>query len=147
MNDGFFRHRANCIDSKSHHCKLHDHRDRINIYPIDLYSNFKHFRLAQAVQPLEDGNLLQKAAIQGADMNIVLSFLNAAALVALVTFHFVGADSETEQVNVLTQPTHQLHQVPQLAMLNHLSQNPAMLANDSDEASSVLGDRSERWVF
>lgn len=80
-------------------------------------------------------------------MNIALSFLNAAALVALVSFHFMGDGAETEQVNVMAQPAHLLHQAPQLAVMNRDSNNQAMLANDSDEAMPVSIDRSERWVF
>ncbi len=80
-------------------------------------------------------------------MNIALPLLNAAALVALVSFHFMGENAETEQVNVMAQPAHLLHQVPQLAVMNRPSNNQAMLANDSDEAMPVSIDRSERWVF
>jgi hypothetical protein len=81
------------------------------------------------------------------DMNIALSFLNAAALVALVTFHFVGDGGGTEQVNALALPSHVLHQAPQLAVMHRQSYNQAMLANDSDDAMPVSTDRSERWVF
>lgn len=80
-------------------------------------------------------------------MNITLSLLNAAALVALVSFHFMGDGAETEQVNVMARPAHLLHQAPQLAVMNRHSNNQAMLANDSDEAMPVSIDRSERWVF
>lgn len=80
-------------------------------------------------------------------MNIALSFLNAAALVALVTFHFVGDGGGTEQVNALAQPQHLLHQAPQLAVMHRESHIRAMLANDSDDAMPVSIDRSERWVF
>ncbi|MGV8919422.1 MAG: hypothetical protein ACOH2R_16745 [Pseudomonas sp.] len=80
-------------------------------------------------------------------MNIVLSLLNAAALVALVTFHFMGDGGETQEVNVLTPQSHHLHKAPQLAVMHQLSQNQAMLAKDSDEAMPGSADRSERWVF
>jgi hypothetical protein len=80
-------------------------------------------------------------------MNIALSLLNAAALVALVTFHLMGNGSGTEQVSAVALPSHLLHQAPQLAVMNHQSNNQAMLANDRDEAMPVSIDRSERWVF
>ncbi|MDB5984750.1 MAG: Uncharacterized protein JWQ69_5765 [Pseudomonas sp.] len=80
-------------------------------------------------------------------MNIALSFLNAAALVALVTFHFMGDGSGTEQVSAVALPHHLLNQAPQLAIMGRQSHNRAMLANDSDEATPVSVVRSERWVF
>jgi hypothetical protein len=80
-------------------------------------------------------------------MNIALSFLNAAALVALVTFHFMGDGGGTEQVSAVAVPHHLQHQAPQLAIMDRQSHNRAMLANDSDEAMPVSIDRSQRWVF
>jgi hypothetical protein len=81
-------------------------------------------------------------------MNIALSVLNAAALVALVTFHFQDA-GQTEQVAAQVQPHHLLRQAPQLAIMTDRSspsQSAAMLANDSD-ATIATGNASQRWVF
>ena len=83
-------------------------------------------------------------------MNIALSVLNAAALVALVAFHFHD-DGKTEQTALQAQPHHLLRQAPQLAVVIDRSSMPqvATLANDSDgEAAPASSLRSEqRWVF
>jgi hypothetical protein len=83
-------------------------------------------------------------------MNIALSVLNAAALVALVAFHFHD-DGKAEQTAQQTQPHHLLRQAPQLAVMTERSQIPHVvtLANDSAAtASEVSEGRAEpRWVF
>ncbi|WP_285426041.1 MULTISPECIES: hypothetical protein [unclassified Pseudomonas] len=77
-------------------------------------------------------------------MNMTLTLLNAAALIAIVAFHFQDDGSKAESVAVQAQPHYLVKQAPRFAaMPAHNSQ--AMLANDSDEAIPV--DRSERWVF
>ena len=77
-------------------------------------------------------------------MNKTLSLLNAAALVALVAFHFQDDGSKTETVAVQAQPHYLIKQAPRIATLQ--AQRPdALLANDVDEPISV--DRSQRWVF
>lgn len=84
------------------------------------------------------------------EMNMTLSLLNAAALVALVAFHFQDDGSKTsnaahtESVAVQAQPHYLIKQAPRfVAQPAHRSD--AMLANDTDEAIPV--ERSERWVF
>jgi hypothetical protein len=84
------------------------------------------------------------------EMNMTLSLLNAAALVALVAFHFqddgskAGNAANTESVAVQAQPHYLMKQAPRfVAQPAHRSD--AMLANDTDEAIPV--NRSERWVF
>jgi hypothetical protein len=78
------------------------------------------------------------------DMNMTLSLLNAAALVALVAFHFQDTGSKTETVAVQAQPHYLIKQAPRYAAMPS-QHSDAMLANDTDEAIPV--DRSERWVF
>jgi hypothetical protein len=77
-------------------------------------------------------------------MNLTLSLLNAAALVALVAFHFQAEGSKTESVAVQTQPHYLIKQAPRFAA-TPAHRSDAMLANDSDEPIPV--DRSQRWVF
>lgn len=83
------------------------------------------------------------------EMNMTLSLLNAAALVALVAFHFQddGSQSETvksETVAVQAQPHYLLQQTPRFAaMPGHGTE--AILAHDNEEAVPVT--RSESWVF
>ena len=82
-------------------------------------------------------------------MNIALSVLNAAALVALVAFHFQddGKAGQTEQVASQMQPHHLLRQAPQLAIMTERGQ-AAILANDSEtEAFIRTPDSEQRWVF
>ncbi|WP_110947491.1 hypothetical protein [Pseudomonas bohemica] len=76
-------------------------------------------------------------------MNMTLSLLNAAALVALVAFHFQD-NGKTESVAVQAQPHYLVKQTPRFAAVP-AQRSDAMLANDTDEAIPV--DRSERWVF
>jgi len=81
-------------------------------------------------------------------MNVTLSLLNAAALVALVTFHFQGDSNVNEQVNVQAQPHYLHHQAPQFAVMTEQRSNKAVLANDSiNEATPLPTVHSERWVF
>ncbi|WP_297842161.1 hypothetical protein [Pseudomonas sp.] len=80
-------------------------------------------------------------------MNIVLSSLNAAALIALVTFHFQGSSNETEQVHAVAQPSHFTHEAAQVAVLHQQRGIQAMLTADSNEVAPTSIDRSERWVF
>lgn len=80
-------------------------------------------------------------------MNIALSFLNAAALVVLVTFQFQGNSSNDEQVSAQVQPHHLMQQASHFAVMTDQSPNKAMLANDSNDVMPLSLDRSERWVF
>ncbi|MDC6380086.1 hypothetical protein BW687_007845 [Pseudomonas graminis] len=82
-------------------------------------------------------------------MNMTLSLLNAAALVALVAFHFQDDGSKSaavgsESVAIQAQPHHLLQQAPRFAAMPSQGTD-AILANDSDEAVSV--NRQDRWVF
>ncbi len=77
-------------------------------------------------------------------MNMTLSLLNAAALVALVALHFHDDGSKTESVAVQAQPHYLVKQAPRFAAMP-AHRSDTMLANDTDEAIPV--DRSERWVF
>lgn len=80
-------------------------------------------------------------------MNKTLSALNAAALVALVAFHF--QDSGIKDAQAITTPAsvhHQISQAPKLAIMTERVASAAMLANDDDE--SLQFPRAEqRWVF
>lgn len=82
-------------------------------------------------------------------MNIALSVLNAAALVALVAFHFHD-NGQVQQAGVEAQP-HYLHQAPQLAVMTDRTRSPqaATLANDSDAPATNerLSENDQRWVF
>jgi len=78
-------------------------------------------------------------------MNIALSVLNAAALVALVAFHFQD-DGRTEQVAAQAQPHHLLRQAPQLAVMTERSGQAAVLANNNSATAPVKNDEP-RWVF
>ena len=78
-------------------------------------------------------------------MNIALSVLNAAALVALVAFHFQD-DGKTEQVAAQAQPHHLLRQAPQLAVMTERSGQAAVLANNNSATTPVKNDEP-RWVF
>lgn len=77
-------------------------------------------------------------------MNMTLSLLNAAALVALVAFHFQDDGSKTENIAVQAQPHYLTKQAPRFAAMSSQGSS-AVLATDTDEAIPV--DRSERWVF
>lgn len=83
-------------------------------------------------------------------MNIALSVLNAAALVALVAFHFQddGKTEQTDQVAAQMQPHHLLRQAPQLAIMTERSGQAAILANDSESETFMrTPDSEQRWVF
>ena len=77
-------------------------------------------------------------------MNLTLSLLNAAALVALVAFHFQDGGSKPESVAVQAQPHYLMKEAPRF-VATPAHRSDAMLANGTDEAIPV--DRSERWVF
>ncbi|KFE54958.1 hypothetical protein [Pseudomonas syringae] len=79
-------------------------------------------------------------------MNIALSVLNAAALVALVTFHFQDDGSQSQSVAIQPQPHHLLRQAPQLAIMAEPRHESAMVANESD-ASAQTTQSSPRWIF
>lgn len=78
-------------------------------------------------------------------MNIALSVLNAAALVALVAFHFQD-DGKTEQVAVQAQPHHLMRQAPQLAVMTERTGQAAILANDN-AVNIPVSTSEQRWVF
>ena len=79
-------------------------------------------------------------------MNIALSVLNAAALVALVTFHFQDDGSETQSVAIQAQPHHLLRQAPQLAIMAERHHESAMVANESDTSAQTT-QSGTRWIF
>jgi uncharacterized membrane protein len=79
-------------------------------------------------------------------MNMTLTALNAAALVALVAFHFQNS-GVNEQVSVqAVQPHHAMRQAPQLAVMTDKRANAAMLTNDAEESLQIPRSE-ERWVF
>lgn len=79
-------------------------------------------------------------------MNMTLTALNAAALVALIAFHFQDSGTETQQAVQTAQVHHTFTQTPQLAVMNDKRNNGAMLTNDAEETLQI--PRSEqRWVF
>ena len=80
-------------------------------------------------------------------MNMTLSALNAAALVALIAFHFQDTGIKNDQMSVQQSPIHhQLSRAPQLAVMTDRSANTAMLTNDAQE--NMQAPRAEqRWVF
>jgi hypothetical protein len=82
-------------------------------------------------------------------MNMTLPLLNAAALVALVAFHFQGDGSTSEAVRsesfaIQAQPHYLMQQAPRFAAMPSQG-TEAILANDSEEAVPV--NRPDRWVF
>ncbi|UZJ59267.1 hypothetical protein OKW98_22365 [Pseudomonas sp. KU26590] len=82
-------------------------------------------------------------------MNMTLSLLNAAALVALVAFHFHNDGSTSEAVKsdsiaVQAQPHHLMQQAPRFAAMPSQGTG-AILAHDDSETVPV--SRSEHWVF
>ncbi|WNW14370.1 hypothetical protein RRX38_23565 [Pseudomonas sp. DTU_2021_1001937_2_SI_NGA_ILE_001] len=77
-------------------------------------------------------------------MNMILTTLNAATLVALVAFHFLQSPAQpVQQVQVQTG----VHQVPQLAIMAERPANPAMLTNDAQQMPQATGSATQRWVF
>ncbi len=79
-------------------------------------------------------------------MNVTLSVLNIAALVALVTFHFHDDRTQADSAAIQPQPHHLISQAPQLAIMNHQRQQSAILANESD-LQSVGSHGAPRWIF
>ncbi|GAB7532843.1 hypothetical protein PS3A_52590 [Pseudomonas sp. 3A(2025)] len=80
-------------------------------------------------------------------MNMILTALNAAVLVALVTFHFQGAASQDAQVSTHAYTHNTLRQAPQLAIMADKGANPAMLTNDAQQMPQATGSAAQRWVF
>ncbi|WP_442963045.1 hypothetical protein [Pseudomonas sp. Leaf127] len=80
-------------------------------------------------------------------MNMILTALNATALVALVTFHFQGTASQETQLNNHAQIQHTLRQTPQLAIMADKGANPAMLTNDAQQMPQATSSAAQRWVF
>ena len=80
-------------------------------------------------------------------MNMTLSALNAAALVALIAFHFQDTGIKNDQMSVQqSRIHHQLSQAPQLAVMTDRSASAAMLTNDAQE--NLQAPRADqRWVF
>ncbi|RMT84881.1 hypothetical protein [Pseudomonas viridiflava] len=80
-------------------------------------------------------------------MNMTLSALNAAALVALIAFHFQDTGIKSDTISVQqTQSHHQLSQAPQLAVMTDRRVNAAMLTNDTQD--DLQAPRAEqRWIF
>lgn len=76
-------------------------------------------------------------------MNITLSVLNAAALAALVTFHFQDDGSQTQPVAV--QPHYLQRQAPQLAIMTEQRHEEAMVTNES--ATIQPTQSGPRWTF
>ncbi|WP_122433742.1 hypothetical protein [Pseudomonas viridiflava] len=80
-------------------------------------------------------------------MNMTLSALNAAALVALIAFHFQDTGIKNDQMSVQNTPIHhQLSQAPQLAVMTDRSASAAMLTNDAQE-NLQTPRADQRWVF
>ena len=79
-------------------------------------------------------------------MNKTLSALNAAALVALVAFHFQDSGAQSAQVSVQAPVQHHISQAPKLAVMTDRSASAAILA--TEDASDMQAPRAEqRWVF
>lgn len=79
-------------------------------------------------------------------MNMTLSVLNAAALVALVAFHFQDTRIQDDQITKHAQPHEVIRQAPQLAVMGDRRFNAATLGHEVKEAP--LPNRAEeRWVF
>ncbi|KAA8696994.1 hypothetical protein ALO80_100674 [Pseudomonas caricapapayae] len=79
-------------------------------------------------------------------MNKTLSALNAAALVALVAFHFQDSGAKDTQVTAPAPVHHQISHAPQLAIMTDRVASAAMLANDDDE-SLQMPRAEQRWIF
>jgi hypothetical protein len=79
-------------------------------------------------------------------MNMILTALNAAALVALITFHFQDSGTASESVVQTAQSYHTFRQTPQLAVMTDKRANPAMLTNDAEETLQIPHSE-QRWVF
>ncbi|RMM73930.1 hypothetical protein ALQ73_04147 [Pseudomonas savastanoi pv. glycinea] len=79
-------------------------------------------------------------------MNKTLSVLNAAALVALVAFHFHDSGASDTQVNAPAPVHHQISHAPQLAIMTDRIASAAVLANDDDD-SLQMPRAEQRWIF
>ncbi|QHF04344.1 MULTISPECIES: hypothetical protein [Pseudomonas syringae group] len=79
-------------------------------------------------------------------MNMTLSVLNAAALVALIAFHFQDTGVKNDQMSVQTQVHQSLSHAPQLAVMTDRSASAAMLTNDAQEFLQTPRE-DQRWVF
>ncbi|KPY90615.1 Uncharacterized protein ALO36_04992 [Pseudomonas syringae pv. tomato] len=79
-------------------------------------------------------------------MNKTLSALNAAALVALVAFHFQDSGAKDTQVTAPAPVHHQISHAPQLAIMTDRVASAAVLATD-DDASVQMPRAEQRWVF
>ncbi|SDX58819.1 hypothetical protein SAMN05444064_11128 [Pseudomonas syringae] len=79
-------------------------------------------------------------------MNKTLTALNAAALVALVAFHFQDSGAQSAQVSVQTSVQHHISHAPKLAVMTDRSASAAILA--TEDAADMQAPRTEqRWVF
>ncbi|QXW43550.1 MULTISPECIES: hypothetical protein [Pseudomonas syringae group genomosp. 2] len=79
-------------------------------------------------------------------MNKTLSVLNAAALVALVAFHFHDSGAKDTQVTAPAPVHHQISHAPQLAIMTDRIASAAVLANDDDD-SLQMPRAEQRWIF
>jgi hypothetical protein len=79
-------------------------------------------------------------------MNMTLTALNAAALVALIAFHFQDSGVNQQAGAQSVQPHHSVRQAPQLAVMTDKRANAAMLTNDAEESLQIPRGE-ERWVF
>ena len=79
-------------------------------------------------------------------MNMTLTALNAAALVALVAFHFQDSGLNTQANTQALQPHNSVHQAPQLAVMTDKGVNAAMLTNDAEE-NLRIPQSEQRWIF
>ncbi|KTC61916.1 hypothetical protein [Pseudomonas savastanoi] len=79
-------------------------------------------------------------------MNKTLSVLNAAALVALVAFHFHDSSAKDTQVTAPAPVHHQISHAPQLAIMTDRIASAAVLANDDDD-SLQMPRAEQRWIF
>ncbi|KPW91241.1 MULTISPECIES: hypothetical protein [Pseudomonas syringae group] len=79
-------------------------------------------------------------------MNKTLSVLNAAALVALVAFHFHDSGASDTQVTEPAPVHHQISHAPQLAIMTDRIASAAVLANDDDD-SLQMPRAEQRWIF
>ncbi|MFJ4144389.1 hypothetical protein [Pseudomonas sp. NPDC089734] len=79
-------------------------------------------------------------------MNMTLSVLNAAALVALVAFHFQDTRIHDNQIGPRHPSSELVRQAPQLAVMTDRSANAAMLSHEVKEVPHATR-AEERWVF
>lgn len=79
-------------------------------------------------------------------MNMTLTVLNAAALAALVAFHFQDTRIHEDQINSRAQSHESIRQAPQLAVITDRGANAAMLSHEVKDVPQVIRAQ-ERWVF